>query len=123
MEMDREGVKEQGSSVKFNDDPNWEKGTELRKSFEKRFQDDELEEILRGSPGCGHPLCGDCTICFGGCPRHSRQAGTVNRQWCTKVNQELLHPAGYSCSCDTIYVHTDKGRQEVMQIQIRKRAP
>jgi len=104
-------------------DSNWEKGAELRKSFEERLKDSELAEVLDNAPGYEHPLCGNCECCFGGCRKLTRQAPEINRVWCTKVNEELLHPAGYSCECH-MWIESgggNNGPSGHMQILIKRR--
>ena len=94
-------------------DAAWSPGTVLRSEFEKRLRSQELRDILRSSPNALQQCC-----CFAGL---ASSAGEVDRLWCPKVNQELLHPAGYSCKAHSWITYNEKGqKQEHMQMMIQR---
>lgn len=93
-------------------DPAWLPGTVLRSEFEQRLRSQELLDVIRSSPTS---CCG-----FEGL---ASPAGEIDRVWCTKVNQELLHPAGYSCKAHSWITYNEKGqKQEHMQMVIQRNA-
>lgn len=95
-------------------DPAWAKGTQLRNSFEDYLHGEEMIECLDNAPK-------QCTLCCGGCPNVTTQSPTLNRNWCPKINEKLLHPAGYHCRAHHWIMYGSKGeRYEHMVIAVDK---
>ena len=95
-------------------DPAWAKGTQLRNSFEEYLKGEEMIECLDNAPK-------RCTMCCGGLPNVTTQAPTLNRSWCPKINEKLLHPAGYQCRAHYWVTYGGKGeRYEHMVIVVDK---
>ena len=70
------------------DDPDWAAGsqTNVRGQLEHRLRSIDLQQVRHSVPRY------DC------CQRPWWEvANEINKKWCPVVNQEVLHPAGYSC--------------------------
>jgi hypothetical protein len=76
-----------------------------------------METILKNAPL-------HCTCFCGGCTSVEEQGQLLNENWCHKVNQELLIPAGYHCKAHSWITYTDKHQPvEHMQLRILKGVP
>jgi hypothetical protein len=107
-------------SSKFRaDDANWSKGAPLRTQFEERLREPGLKLAMQQAPT-------QYTCCFGGCPvvDASLPDHINSSEWCARVNQELLFPAGYECRMEYWVIWPEKAggsEDQHLQLQIRKR--
>ena len=107
-------------SSKFRaDDANWSKGAPLRAQFEERLREPGLKLAMQQVP----PQCTCCSVALPGfdasLPDHINSS-----EWCARVNQELLFPAGYECHVEHWVTRPERGEGSVdqhLQMQIRKR--
>lgn len=81
-------------------DPGWGKNAALRAQFEELLMGQEMQDALDGVPKCCF-----CTCISGGTKK-------LLDPWCSKVNAELLHPAGFQCEAFHWVTKGDKGQDE-----------
>lgn len=80
--------------------PEWGKNAALRAQFEELLMGQEMQDALDGVPKCCF-----CTCISGGTKQ-------LLDPWCSKVNAELLHPAGFQCEAFHWVTKGDKGQDE-----------